>query len=328
MIWLAEFLTESRTCAGAAVLRLAVLATLLIFAALVSSNWCHAQEQSEWIKISAPDKRFQVFFPRSPQVTAAENSYDTKYGRRTARGELYSIVTDKSSYQLWVFETLRAPSTRADEQELFLDEYADMVWESLLKPVRNALPKNKSVIANMAYKSELTMGVIPGREYLLTLEERKGVARFYMDGGRLYVLVVLSFFPNSPVTENFLSRFVAKSLTGTPFLPMPEYIVGTTTRYDRPLKPSETTTRAKVLSKPEPQYTEAARKFRVTGRVVLQAEILTNGRVAAIHAVKRLPHGLTDAAITAAEQTRFEPATKDGLVVRQSIQLEYDFNLY
>jgi TonB family protein len=60
----------------------------------------------------------------------------------------------------------------------------------------------------------------------------------------------------------------------------------------------------------------------------LRAIISTDGRVRYIHILKRLPHGLTEAAAAAARQTRFSPATKDGLAVLQSIQFEYSFNLY
>jgi protein TonB len=92
--------------------------------------------------------------------------------------------------------------------------------------------------------------------------------------------------------------------------------------------PSETTTKARVLSKPEPQYTEAARKYSVSGMVALKGVISTDGRITSIRILKRLPHGLTQACVAAAKQIRFTPAVKDGQTVSQFIQLEYNFNLY
>lgn len=90
----------------------------------------------------------------------------------------------------------------------------------------------------------------------------------------------------------------------------------------------EVSVKARILSKPEPQYTEEARRDMVTGTVVLRAIFAANGRVVGIHAVSGLPHGLTEQAIYAARQIKFVPAIKDGRPVSMFIQLEYNFNLY
>jgi protein TonB len=90
----------------------------------------------------------------------------------------------------------------------------------------------------------------------------------------------------------------------------------------------DVSSKARVLSKPEPQYTEEARKNQVTGTVVLRAVFTSGGQVTNIRAVSGLPYGLTERAIAAARQIRFTPATKDGRPVSMYIQLEYNFNLY
>lgn len=86
--------------------------------------------------------------------------------------------------------------------------------------------------------------------------------------------------------------------------------------------------RARVLVKPEPQYTEDARKNQVTGTVVLKVVFASSGEVVQIRAVRSLPFGLTERAIAAARQIRFEPAKRDGRAVSVAMQLEYNFNLY
>lgn len=86
--------------------------------------------------------------------------------------------------------------------------------------------------------------------------------------------------------------------------------------------------RARVLSKPEPQYTEDARRNQVTGTVVLRVVFASSGEVEQIRAMRSLPFGLTERAIAAARQIRFEPAKRDGRPVSVSMQLEYNFNLY
>src|SRR6185369_7996105 len=98
--------------------------------------------------------------------------------------------------------------------------------------------------------------------------------------------------------------------------------------YDRIFNGREVTSKARVLSKPEPTYTEAARKNQITGTVILRAVFSSSGSVTNIHAVSGLPDGLTERAIAAAKQIRFSPATKDGRPVSMWMQLEYNFNLY
>jgi TonB family protein len=94
------------------------------------------------------------------------------------------------------------------------------------------------------------------------------------------------------------------------------------------LKASMVSQRARVLSKPEPQYTEEARRNQITGTVVLRAVFSKTGDVTNIRAVSSLPFGLTERAIAAARQIRFLPAMKDNHPVSVHMQLEYNFNLY
>ena len=100
------------------------------------------------------------------------------------------------------------------------------------------------------------------------------------------------------------------------------------TDYSKIFSGREVTSKARVLEKPEPTYTEAARKNQITGTVVLRAVFSAGGTVTNISAVSRLPDGLTERAIAAAKQIRFVPATKDGRPVSMWMELQYNFNLY
>lgn len=88
------------------------------------------------------------------------------------------------------------------------------------------------------------------------------------------------------------------------------------------------TTRARVISKPEPQYTEEARRAQITGTVVLRVVFSRTGQVTDIRPIQSLSAGLTEKAIAAARQIRFVPATRNGQAVSMYMQLEYNFNLY
>jgi TonB family protein len=98
--------------------------------------------------------------------------------------------------------------------------------------------------------------------------------------------------------------------------------------YNRPFRANEVTRKAVITLKPEPQFTEEARKNNVTGLVKLRLLLSSGGSVGNISVVKGLPDGLTEKAIAAARQIRFTPAEKDGRKVSQWIVIEYNFNIY
>ena len=93
-------------------------------------------------------------------------------------------------------------------------------------------------------------------------------------------------------------------------------------------KSAEVEQRARLLAKPEPQYTEEARRNQVTGTVTLRCVFSSAGDVVQIHTIQTLPFGLTERAIAAARQIKFIPAMKGGHPVSVWMQLEYNFNLY
>ena len=98
--------------------------------------------------------------------------------------------------------------------------------------------------------------------------------------------------------------------------------------YGRPFKQNEVSVRAVITFKPEPGFTEEARRNNVTGVVRLRAILSSSGEVTSINVIKGLPDGLTERAIHAARQIKFRPAQKDGHTVSQYIVLEYNFNIY
>ena len=80
--------------------------------------------------------------------------------------------------------------------------------------------------------------------------------------------------------------------------------------------------------KPEPMYTEEARRNNIGGTIVLKVLFSSDGSVVNIRAISALPYGLTDRAFEAAKKVKFVPAMKDGKFVSMWMQLEYNFNLY
>lgn len=92
--------------------------------------------------------------------------------------------------------------------------------------------------------------------------------------------------------------------------------------------PGEVSMKAVIISKPEPGYTEEARKNNTSGTVRLRVILTASGEVTNITVVKGLPDGLSETAVAAAKRIRFKPAEKDGRAVSQWAALEYNFYLY
>lgn len=88
---------------------------------------------------------------------------------------------------------------------------------------------------------------------------------------------------------------------------------------ERPYTGREVTRKVRLRSKPEPEGVQG-----VHGTVVLKAIFGSNGKVYNIVVVQDVP-GLTERAIQAARQIKFEPAIKDGRYVSMWMQLEYNF---
>lgn len=86
--------------------------------------------------------------------------------------------------------------------------------------------------------------------------------------------------------------------------------------------------RPKVLNRTAPRYTEEARRNHVTGAAVLGLLVGTDGAVKQAKVMNALPDGLTEQAILACYQMKFEPARKNGEPVEYWLmKVMVEFNL-
>lgn len=84
---------------------------------------------------------------------------------------------------------------------------------------------------------------------------------------------------------------------------------------------------AELVSKPNPVYTDEARKLRIEGEVLLEVIFESSGRVRVLRVVRGLGHGLDEAAAQAAEQIHFKPAQRDGQPADSTAVLHIIFQL-
>jgi peptide/nickel transport system substrate-binding protein len=92
-----------------------------------------------------------------------------------------------------------------------------------------------------------------------------------------------------------------------------------------PPKPS-VITKATPVKQIAPKYPESARTVGATGRVVVRVVVGTDGKVRTASIVKSFGNPACEAAaLTAAQQWEFTPATKDGVPFEQQLAVPFDF---
>ena len=79
--------------------------------------------------------------------------------------------------------------------------------------------------------------------------------------------------------------------------------------------------------KPDPEYTQEARKAGVEGTALLYVEVGTDGRAHRIRVLKGLGYGLDRKAIDAMRRWRFLPGTKNGVPVATPATVGLEFRL-
>ena len=284
-----------------------------------------AQQPAPWVKFAPVDDFFSVSMPQLPK----EELQAVSFAGLQVSGKWYSAGNADTSYALWSLVDTNQDVTR--DADSYLDAAAELFWEALLKPARDNLPEDQRERASVAYVKELSGKPIPGREYTLTLGDLRGTAQVYVAAQRLMVLLAMDRPSGAWERERFLgSLSFSPSLQAIPrAAPETGIGAGVSTGSDvGPFRSSEVEQRARVLSKPEPVYTESARKFGMTGTVVLRCVFSYDGQIRDIQVIRRLPHGLTEATVRAARAIQFTPAQKNGKPVSLYMQLEYNFNRY
>lgn len=93
-------------------------------------------------------------------------------------------------------------------------------------------------------------------------------------------------------------------------------------------QPSQSTELPKITSKPAANFTREARENNLQGIVQLRVTFKKNGKIGKIKVVRGIEGGLTEQAVAAAKQIKFEPARKNGKPVTVTKLIEYTFTLY
>jgi TonB family protein len=82
-----------------------------------------------------------------------------------------------------------------------------------------------------------------------------------------------------------------------------------------------------ILEKPQPVYTEEARRLKIEGTVKLRVLFSATGQIHVLSVVKGLGYGLDEAAMRAAQSIRFRPARRDGHPVDAPAVIQIQFQI-
>ena len=173
----------------------------------------------------------------------------------------------------------------------------------------------------------MTRGDVRGWRYSSD-KTRRTSSEFFATEGRLYQFCATGNLAEDDATKEFFSSIMfgrkaesieVKDGEGLPF---------SNPTCAETLTGKQVDTKARLIMKPEPTYTDEARDQQIVGTVVLKVVFACNGGVENIRTVSGLPHGLTEQAIAAARKLKYIPAVKDGKYASMWMQLEYNFNLY
>ena len=80
-----------------------------------------------------------------------------------------------------------------------------------------------------------------------------------------------------------------------------------------------------ILSKPNPVYSDEARRLRIEGLVILETEFPLDGHVRVLRVIRSVGHGLDEAAIKVAQAIIFKPGIANGIpfVFQGIVQVQF-----
>jgi TonB family protein len=267
-----------------------------------------ASQATIWDRYKLIDGEFSVLFPTVPSMSSYGSNM--KSLAKSPLRHLIGVYADGVVYAVYVFD-------RKQSLDDFMDEFHHP--------------------AAMDFKRELSINGVRGKEYGFRNDERLGLQEFLVTSRGIYVFEaqgsllgnadagVTKFFDSIRFTQNNDAQTLLDGL-GKPWAP-PVPVIPETTE-EQIFGGRQLERKPVVVTKPEPTYTEEARKQGTTGAVVMRCIFRSSGIVSNIHFVSGLDNGLNERALAAAKQIKFIPAVKDGHFVSMWMELQYNFNLY
>lgn len=322
-----------------------------VVAVFVGAAAALAQDAAAPSRFAPAGEGFAVEMPGQPSSSPERVEVESL----AVAGRRYEAA-DESGRRLvvWSLKT-RGGRSAADsggepsQKESHLDLIAEVAWRLLVMPeFERAKSEGRAEFPQLAYVNEFRLDGRPAREYALVSKKTHGPVFVCADGPRVYVVAALGASPPDPRLKQFVRSFTlnpdasARQAAdprpgtgmgtggggGTAGGPDGQSTASGPVDYNRTFRQGEVVKKAVITFKPEPVFTEQARRFSVSGVIRLRAVLNKTGEVTNVSVIKGLPHGLTWSAVAAAKGIKFQPAQKDGRAVSQYVTLDYNFNIY
>ena len=280
------------------------LISLLFCTLVVAVTTAKPQTQNPppWNLYTVKGERLSIALPALP---AMETSKETR--ARPQKDRQRRVIKCSSKGVVYVIHIVENPKPR-------------LSLESFIQEQTTANPAEK-----LTAEGDFNIEGIKGKAF--SYSDRKGMAQFFAKDDRLYDVRAYGASVDDPKIATFFHYLSLKKQEDA--IEVSENVqAGTFDALETLYIGKQVDTKARLIKKPEPSYTERARGAQITGTVILKCIFAADGTVKNIRVVSGLPYGLTERAIEAARKIKFIPATKDGKNVSMWMQLEYNFNLY
>ena len=278
--------------------------TLLVGVCLLAVAPANPQTQNPppWNLYTVKGEHLSIALPALP---AMETSKETR--ARPQKDRQRRVIKCSSKGVVYVIHIVENPKPRLS-LESFIQE------QTTTKPAEN-----------LTAEGDFNLEGIKGKAF--SYPDKKGMVQFFAKDDRLYEVRAYGASIDDPKIATFFHYLTLKKQEGA--IQVSENVqAGTFDALETLYIGKQVDTKARLIKKPEPAYTEKARGAQITGTVILKCIFAADGTVKNIHVVSGLPYGLTERAIEAARKIKFIPAVKDGKNVSMWMQLEYNFNLY
>jgi TonB family protein len=276
-----------------------------------------AAGEAQWHRINLEEEELSILVPVAPTVIVQTGDYLSYEGsdEKILEERKYSAYSDGFIYAIESYKV-------TEPQKLLKDMLAN-------------------VSSYLSSGRDIKLDGYPGKQYESGGEFHQGQIYYLAASEHVYVVTLAALDKADPSLERFFSSMrlggkrsasAAKvrpaAARGSGPATAPQTAGAQAAEQEKTYSPKDVTRKARIIWRPQPIYTEEARANSVTGTVVLRAVFSSSGQVTNIRTVSGLGDGLTEKAIEAARSIRFFPAAKDGKLVSQYIQIEYNFNLF
>jgi hypothetical protein len=300
----------------------AIILFLLLFAADVfsqKSEWDILQTDDGELEMKMPAGCYSNFYDRDG-ITVYESNSRNRY--QLAEMRLISCYRDRTLMSLEIYETEQTKPAAKVLQEKLQIKGAELSLGKNFYAVEKT-DKNENYISNRR--------VIAGEKhvYIVTAATRGGepneTMRTFLDSLRFNAAE-----KNRQAKANENAIFISSLVSVEPEVGSEKDEVQKTNALVAGEKKTESLTFKPVIivSKPNPSYTEAARKNNINGKVALRLAFGAEGRINKIWVVRNLPDGLLREAVIAALRMKFLPEEENGKSRSTTKLVEYSFSIY